>query len=141
MTTHVVELASGVERFSFPSYAMAFHPRGTGFAVACEEQRDPVAFSDAGKTVMVELLPIVSGGRKTIVVPTDRVSSLAFSPDGERAGGQRSTELARSSGFIERTMGARSKGLLARLHSVIRALLSLRRMVGAWRRAWLIRRL
>ena len=58
VTTHVVELASGVERFSFPSYAMAFHPRGTGIAVACEEQRDPVAFSDAGKTVMVELLPL-----------------------------------------------------------------------------------
>ena len=32
---------------------------------------------------MVELLPIVSGGRKTIVVPTERVSSLAFSPEGD----------------------------------------------------------
>ncbi len=83
VTTHVVELASGVERFSFPSYAMAFHPRGTGIAVACEEHPDPRALSDAGKAVMVELLPIVSGGRKTIVVPTERVSSLAFSPDGD----------------------------------------------------------
>jgi WD40 repeat protein len=83
VTTHVVELASGVERFSFPGYAMAFHPRGTGIAVACEERRDPRSLSDAGKSVLVELLPIVSGGRKTIVVPTERVSSLAFSPDGD----------------------------------------------------------
>ena len=83
VTTHVVELASGKERFSFPSYAMAFHPRGTGIAVACEEHRDAAAISDAGKTVTVELLPIGSGGRKTIVVPTDRVSGLAFSPAGD----------------------------------------------------------
>ena len=49
VTTHVVEMASGVERFSFPSYAMAFHPRGTGIAVACEDRRDPVALSGAGR--------------------------------------------------------------------------------------------
>ena len=96
--------------------------------------------SDAGKTVLVELLPIVSGGRKTILVPTDRVSGLAFSPAGD--------VLAVSVGWngsvirLYRTDDGREMERFAcpALASYPSAS-SLRLMVAAWRRAWLIRRL
>jgi RNA polymerase sigma factor (sigma-70 family) len=81
-TTHVVELASGAERFSCPSYAMAFTPDGRGLAVASEANRDVRPAGDATSTAAVELLEFASGVRKKIVVPADRVSGLAFSPDG-----------------------------------------------------------
>ncbi len=81
--THVVHLASGVERFSCPSYTMVFTPDGHGLAVASEGDRDRAPGAESANTVAVELVEIASGGRKKILVPTDRVTDLAFSPDGK----------------------------------------------------------
>jgi hypothetical protein len=80
--THVDELATDAEPFSFPSYVMAFDPRGTAIADASEEQCDPGSPSRSGKSVKIDRLPLARGGRKRIFVAADRVSGLAFSPDG-----------------------------------------------------------
>ena len=84
--THVVELASGEERFSCPGYQMtfAFTPGGEGLAVA--SAADPYAGSRGINTVanasVLEVVDIATGRRKRIFVPTERVAALTFSPDG-----------------------------------------------------------
>ncbi len=83
LATHVVEVASGTERFSCPGYAMAFTPDGEGLAIARE--RDPSGGAEGAETTtsgtVVEMAEIATGVRRQILIRSERVSALAFSPD------------------------------------------------------------
>ena len=84
-TVHVADLATGDERFSSPGIAMAFAPRRPEpghrdhAQLGSREARRRRPLERRG----LELVDINFGGRRRIGVPKDRVSSLAFSPDGK----------------------------------------------------------
>jgi WD40 repeat protein len=86
VTTHVVELASGTERFSRAGYIMRCTPDGLGLAVARADSHSGAVGTANGKTeastCTVEIVAIPTLAGKQLVVPTDRVMALAFSPDG-----------------------------------------------------------
>ena len=84
MATHVVELASGTEIFSYSSDVMTFTPDGEGLAVATARDRfgGSLAVESVKVASAVEIVNIATGGSKRILVPTERVYALKFSPDG-----------------------------------------------------------
>ena len=73
LTTHVVELSSGAERFSCPGYVMSFTPDGNGLAVATAGDLALQPGGNALNSAAVNLVEIASGARKTILVPTEQV--------------------------------------------------------------------
>jgi WD40 repeat protein len=81
---HVVEVSSGDERFSCPSYAMTFTPDGDGLAVASAHEAYTGSSEGeiAATASAVDIVDIATGARKRIVVPMERVGALTFSPDG-----------------------------------------------------------
>ena len=85
LATHVVDLASGAERFSCAGHTMASAPDGQCIAVANEgdSSAGPAAGESVTSISAVEMVEIATGARKRIVIQTDRISALAFSPDGK----------------------------------------------------------
>jgi RNA polymerase sigma factor (sigma-70 family) len=82
--THVVDVASGEERFSCAGSAMAFGPDGRWLAVANDGKLDrgPPGDTPHVNTCAIDLVEIGTGAPKRIYALADRVSALAFSPDG-----------------------------------------------------------
>ncbi len=85
MSVHVADVASGEERFSGPSLAMAFAPAGEILAVATPV--DPASGNQsAGLPEQgdgIELLEITTGKQKQIAIAPDHVSAVAVSPSGK----------------------------------------------------------
>jgi WD40 repeat protein len=84
VTIHVVDLTSGAELFSCAGSTIAFTPDGLGVAIATNRNADAGSPENdpLSNACSVELVEINTGSRKRLLVATDRVSALAFSPDG-----------------------------------------------------------
>jgi RNA polymerase sigma factor (sigma-70 family) len=94
----VADLVTGEERFSAPSFAMAFAPDGRNLAVATPGKPEERKLANGRSWINgwiadgVDLVDLGSGRKKRIEIPRDLVVALAFSPDGQRvavAGGWR----------------------------------------------------
>jgi WD40 repeat protein len=81
---HVVEVASGAERFSCAGGPMALAPDGRSLAVAIEGKLNSGPPEDTAhvSTCAIDLVEIHTGARRRIHVLADRVAAIAFSADG-----------------------------------------------------------
>jgi RNA polymerase sigma factor (sigma-70 family) len=97
-TAHVADLATGAERFSCPSYAMAFGRDGKTLAVATPGAREVKKlangqdWTNGWNAEAITLVDVDSGDRRRIAIAPDTVVALALSPNGKVlavAGGMR----------------------------------------------------
>jgi len=88
-TVHVADLATGLERFSAPSYATAFAPDCRSLAVATPGRPEERKLASGSAWTFdwvadgIDLVDLGSGKRKRFEVPRDLVVALAFSRDGK----------------------------------------------------------